>query len=121
MNEEWCASSTGSQVIPNLGECRPHRMLKGRAATVGTRQEWAARNLVRFEKGKYQVLHLGQKNPTYLLDSKLNLSQQHALRVEVASCILGGVSKNGGRMLREVVCPLWSVLLGPHLERCVQF
>jgi len=119
--KEWRASSTDSQMIPNLGERQPHRMLRGRAAIEGSRQKWAARNLMRFDKGKCEVLHLRQKTPTYLLDSELSLSQQHALEVNKSNCILGSISKNVGRMLRrwffpplfstsgtasEVLCPI---------------
>lgn len=74
-----------------------------------------------FNKGKCEVLHLGQNNPTYLLDSKLNVSQQHVLEVKKASCILGGISKYVGRVLRELFFPLHAALLGLHLECCVQF
>lgn len=76
---------------------------------------------MRFDKGKCEVRHLGQNNPLYLLVSKLDLSQQHALEVKKANCILGGISKSVGRMLREVFSPLYSALPGLHLECCVQF
>lgn len=78
-------------------------------------------NLMRFDKGKCGVLHLGQNNPTYLLDSKLNLSQQDAIEVKKDDCILGGISKNVGRLLREIFFLLYSTLLGLHLDYCVQF
>lgn len=119
--KEWRASSTGSQMIPNLGECQPYGMMKDRAATEGSRWNWSARNLMRFDKIKCEVLHLGQNNPTYLLDIELNLSQQHVLEVKKAKCILGGISKNVGRMVSEVIFPLHSSLLGLHLECCVKF
>lgn len=71
--KECHASSIGSQMIPNLGERQPYCMMKDRAAIEGSQQKWSARNLMRFDKGKCQVFHLGQNNSTYLLDSKLNL------------------------------------------------
>lgn len=41
--------------------------------------KWTHRNLVRFNKAKYEVLHLGQCNPQYqhrVGDEKLDMSQQ---------------------------------------------
>lgn len=70
------------QIIPNPWELQPCCIMKNGAAIEGTLQKWAPKNLVSFNKGKCKVLHLGQNNPTDLLDSKLNVSQQHALEVK---------------------------------------
>ncbi|KAJ7398274.1 rna-directed dna polymerase from mobile element jockey-like [Pitangus sulphuratus] len=72
-------------------------------------ESWAERNLMRFSKGKYRVLHLGRNNPKYqyrlgadlpessaaekdltvLMDEKLSMSQQCLLVARRADDILG--------------------------------
>ncbi|KAK4810852.1 hypothetical protein QYF61_008824 [Mycteria americana] len=76
-------------------------------------EKWADRNLMQFNKGKCEVLHLGRNNPMHqymmgadwlessfaekdrggggsvLVDTKLNMSQQCALVAKKANGILG--------------------------------
>ncbi|GAB0178959.1 hypothetical protein GRJ2_000361200 [Grus japonensis] len=96
---------------------------------------------MKFNKGKYRVLHLGKTNPKHqcrlvvdlqgsstaekdlgvLGDNKLSMSQQRALMAKKANGILGCIQKNVASRLREVILPLCSALARPHLESCVQF
>jgi len=97
-------------------------------------------NLMRFNKAKCKVLHLGQGNPCYqyrlrdegiesspakkdsgvLVDEKLDMSYQCELTAQKANCIFGCIKNSMASRSREVILPLCSALVRPHLESCVQ-
>ncbi|CAM5090233.1 unnamed protein product [Natator depressus] len=104
-------------------------------------EDWAKRNLMRFNKDKCRVLHLGRKIPMHCcrlrtkwlgsssaekdlgvtVDEKLDMSQQCALVAKKANGILGCISRSIASRSRDVIIPLYSALVRPHLEYCVQF
>ncbi|CAM4559525.1 unnamed protein product [Lepidochelys olivacea] len=104
-------------------------------------EDWAKRNLMRFNKDKCRVLHLGRKNPVHryrlgtewlgsssaekdlgvTVDEKLDMSQQCALVAKSANGILGCISRGIASRSRDVLVPVYSTLVRPHLEYWVQF
>jgi len=54
------------------------------------------------------------------VDKKLDMSQQCALAVQKANCILGYIRRGVASREREMIVPLCSALMLPHLEECIQ-
>ncbi|GAB0205899.1 muscle, skeletal receptor tyrosine-protein kinase [Grus japonensis] len=103
-------------------------------------ERWARLNRMKFNKAKCKVVHMGRHNPKHdyrlgkewtessreekdlgvLIDEKLNMSRQCALAAQKASCVLGCIKRGVTSRSREVILPLYSALVRPHLGYCVQ-
>ena len=53
------------------------------------------------------------------MDEKLDVSHQYALAVQ-KPCIPGCIKRSVASRSREVILPLYSALVRPYLESCVQ-
>ena len=60
------------------------------------------------------------KDVGVLVDGKLDMSQQCALSAQKVNCVLGCIKRSVINRSREVILPLCSVLVRPHLEYCIQ-
>ncbi|GAB0181689.1 mitochondrial enolase superfamily member 1 [Grus japonensis] len=103
--------------------------------------EQASKNCMKFNKNKCNILHLGhhsqraqyrlgsvwlcsgitERDLGVLLDNKPTMSQQCAAAAMKANWILGCICRSITSSGRDMIIPLYSVLVMPHLEYCVRF
>ncbi|GAB0184731.1 hypothetical protein GRJ2_000938400 [Grus japonensis] len=95
---------------------------------------------MKFNKAKCKVLHVGRRNPKHdyrlgeewiesspeekdlgvSIDEKLHVSRQRALAAQKANRVLGCIKRGVTSRSREVILPLYSTLMRPHLDYCFQ-
>ncbi|GAB0187290.1 triadin [Grus japonensis] len=103
-------------------------MLEGRDAIQRDLERWARANLMKFDKAKCKVPHMGkgstqpvfvagiewienspeEKDLGVLVDKKLNMTQQCMLAAQKINHILGCIKRNMTNRSREVILPLCS-------------
>jgi len=103
-------------------------------------ERWAHVNLMKLNKAKCKVLHMGRGNPKHkyrlgrewiessseeknlgsLVEEKFNLTWKCALAAQITKHILGCIKSSIASRSREGILPLYSASVRPHLESCIQ-
>ena len=104
-------------------------------------EKWGYANLIKYNKAKCKVQHLGQSNLKHRyrlgrewlerspdrkdlgvsVNEIFNMRWQCALEAQKTNCILGCIKRSVTSKTREVILPLYPALMRPHLENYIQF
>jgi len=129
---------TLSKFAENAKLCGVVDMLEGRDAIqrdLDRLERWACVNLMKFNKAKCKVLHMGQGNPKHKyrlggewiesssdkkdlgvpVGKKLNMTRQCMLAAQKANHMLGCIKRSMASRLREVILRLYCALVRPQL------
>jgi len=134
---------TLSKFADNTKLCGVFKTLEGRDAIqrdLDRLERWAHANIMKLNKAKCKVLRMGWGNPKHkyrldrewivsshkeedlgvLVNEKLGVTWRCALTAQKTNHILGCIKSSRASRLREVILPLYSALVRPYLESCIQ-
>jgi len=100
------ASYPPANSVCKISTCEPHEVQQG--------QIQALKQKYRLGEGWVE------STPEMSVDEKLNMIQQCALAARKANGTLGCIKRSTASRSREVILPLYSALVRPHLESCIQ-
>ncbi|KAJ7401553.1 hypothetical protein BTVI_94735 [Pitangus sulphuratus] len=102
-------------------------------------KQWTHVNLMRFNKATCKILCLGwassqyshklqneqikispEKDSVVLVDMKVDTNWQCVFTARKTNCTLGCLKSSTASRSREGILPLYSALVRPHLEYCIQ-
>ncbi|KAJ7410191.1 hypothetical protein BTVI_54089 [Pitangus sulphuratus] len=107
---------------------------EGRDAIHRYLERWAHMNLIKFNKAKCKISpkqkyrlsgewieNSPEENDLgMLVNEKFSMTCQCVLAAKKANHILGCIKSSVTFMLREMILPLYSALVRPHLDHCIQ-
>ncbi|KAJ7417668.1 hypothetical protein WISP_63365 [Willisornis vidua] len=140
----YSSSKTLCKLTDDTKMCGVVKGLEGRDAiqrNLDRFERWECVNVMKFNKPKCRVFYLGQDNPKHkyrgwikpilgislwrkdfgvFVDENLNMTQRCAFTSQKSCCILGCIKRSMASKPKEVMLPLYSVLVRPLPEYSIQ-